>query len=84
MIRNAYDDMKAALARRIPSGAVPIWELEFHAWDAALGRHVVLGEENPPRAFVLGASNAMQKDVLRPNYRAMIEAWKSVGQYTGS
>ncbi|MCX6970919.1 MAG: hypothetical protein NTV93_12335 [Verrucomicrobia bacterium] len=39
------NDMKAALERRIPAGAVPIWELEFHAWDAASGRHVVLGEE---------------------------------------
>jgi uroporphyrinogen decarboxylase len=45
MIQNAYEDMKAALERRIPAGAVPIWELEFHAWDAASGRHVVLGEE---------------------------------------
>ncbi len=43
--RNAREDMKAALERRIPAGAVPIWEIEFHAWDAASGRHVVLGEE---------------------------------------
>ena len=42
---NTCEDMKAALERRIPAGAVPIWELEFHAWDAASGRHVVLGEE---------------------------------------
>jgi hypothetical protein len=42
---NAREDMMAALERRIPAGAVPIWELEFHAWDAASGRHVVLGEE---------------------------------------
>ena len=42
---NTRNDMKAALERRIPAGAVPIWELEFHAWDAASGRHVVLGEE---------------------------------------
>jgi hypothetical protein len=37
--------MLVALQRRKPSGAVPIWELEFHAWDAASGRHVVLGAE---------------------------------------
>lgn len=42
---NQYDDMKAALERRIPAGAAPIWEIEFHAWDAASGRHVVMGEE---------------------------------------
>ena len=39
------NDMKSALQRGRPSGTVPIWELEFHAWDAASGRHVVLGEE---------------------------------------
>ena len=39
------DDMRAALECRMPQGAVPIWELEFQAWDAASGRHVVLGHE---------------------------------------
>lgn len=39
------EDMKAALECRLPQGAVPIWELEFQAWDAASGRHVVLGHE---------------------------------------
>lgn len=39
------DDMAAALQRKGAGVAVPIWELEFHAWDAASGRHVVLGEE---------------------------------------
>ncbi len=38
------DDMRAALERRQPSGAVPIWELEFHAWDKVADRHIVLGE----------------------------------------
>jgi uroporphyrinogen decarboxylase len=37
--------MCAALERRQPSGAVPIWELEFHAWDKVVERHIVLGEE---------------------------------------
>lgn len=39
------DDMRAALECRKPQVAVPIWELEFQAWDAASGRHVVLGHE---------------------------------------
>lgn len=39
------EDMIAALERRTPAEAVPVWELEFHAWDAASGRHVVLGRE---------------------------------------
>lgn len=38
-------DMVAALRRQKPAGAVPIWEIEFQAWDAASGRHVVLGHE---------------------------------------
>jgi uroporphyrinogen decarboxylase len=37
--------MRAALERRQPSGAVPIWELEFHAWDQVTGQHIVLGQE---------------------------------------
>jgi len=39
------EDMCAALERRQPSGAVPIWELEFHAWDQVTGQHIVLGSE---------------------------------------
>ncbi len=39
------DDMKAALERRQPPGAVPVWELQFHLWDEVSGRHVVLGQE---------------------------------------
>lgn len=38
-------DLIAALQRRQPPTAVPIWELEFHAWDAVVGKHVVLGHE---------------------------------------
>ncbi len=38
-------DMIAALQHRKPAGCVPLWELEFQAWDAASGRHVILGRE---------------------------------------
>jgi uroporphyrinogen decarboxylase len=38
------DDLRAALACR-PARAVPRWELEFHAFDAVSGRHLVLGRE---------------------------------------
>lgn len=37
--------MAAALARKGTGRAVPIWELEFHAWDTASGKHVILGKE---------------------------------------
>ena len=39
------DDLFAAMECRTPPSAVPVWELEFHAWDAAFGRHVVVGRE---------------------------------------
>lgn len=32
------------------------------------------------KRFVLGASNAIQREVPEANYRAMIEAWKNYGQ----
>jgi uroporphyrinogen decarboxylase len=38
------DDLRAALACR-PVARVPRWELEFHAFDAASGRRLVLGRE---------------------------------------
>ena len=37
-------DMLAALTRRRPQ-RVPLWELEFHAYDAVSGRHMILGHE---------------------------------------
>lgn len=37
--------MIAALEKRQPAGAVPIWELEFQGWDQASGKHVTLGNE---------------------------------------
>jgi uroporphyrinogen decarboxylase len=39
------EDLVAALEKRLPSNAVPIWELEFHAWDQISQRHLVVGEE---------------------------------------
>lgn len=44
-VSSRKEDIIAALEHRQPTGAVPIWELEFHAWDAATGRHMVLGHE---------------------------------------
>jgi uroporphyrinogen decarboxylase len=38
-------DMRAALACKQPPSAVPVWELEFQAWDNVSGRHLVLGRE---------------------------------------
>jgi uroporphyrinogen decarboxylase len=38
-------DMIDALCGRQPADAVPVWELEFHLWDQASGRHIVLGQE---------------------------------------
>jgi hypothetical protein len=38
-------DFLAALQGNQPQSAVPIWELEFHAWNSFSGQRVVLGEE---------------------------------------
>ena len=35
------DDLRAALSCRQSEGTVPIWELHFHCWDQASGRHFV-------------------------------------------
>jgi uroporphyrinogen decarboxylase len=35
------DDLVAAFECRQPAGAVPIWELHFHCWDQASGKHFV-------------------------------------------
>ena len=42
---NTKQDFLAALECRQPGGAVPVWELEFQAWNAFSGRHVMLGRE---------------------------------------
>jgi uroporphyrinogen decarboxylase len=38
-------NIQAALECRQPETAVPIWELEFQAWDRVSGKHVILGSE---------------------------------------
>ncbi len=38
-------DMLDALAGKVPSGEVPIWELGFHCWDQASGKHILFGHE---------------------------------------
>jgi uroporphyrinogen decarboxylase len=62
------DDMKAALERREPLGAVPIWELEFHAWDQVTGRHIVLGKE------FCALSAAEQERALAGNVEVLLSA----------
>jgi len=42
---NKRENLIAAFEHKQPETAVPIWELEFHPWDAMSGKHVVLGKE---------------------------------------
>jgi uroporphyrinogen decarboxylase len=35
------DDLEAAFECREPEGSVPIWEIHFHCWEQASGRHFV-------------------------------------------
>jgi len=59
-------DMIDALTGQQPARAVPIWELEFHLWDQASGRHVVLGEE------FAALSSAEQERALHSNAEIML------------
>jgi len=56
---NRRNDMIAALQHRQPPTAVPIWEIEFHAWDAVSGKHMVLGQEFEALTAT-GQENAMR------------------------
>ena len=38
-------DLIAALECKKPCGAVPIWELEFHAWEKFASKAVIVGRE---------------------------------------
>ena len=42
---NKKENLIAAFEHKQPESAVPIWELEFHPWDAMSGKHVILGKE---------------------------------------
>ena len=61
------DDLKAALECRQPAGAVPIWELHFHCWEQASGRHFV------GRPEFDGLSAAERKSALASNADIIIE-----------
>jgi uroporphyrinogen decarboxylase len=65
--------MRAALQRRKPEGAAPVWELEFQAWDAASGRHVVLGHEFE------ALSSPEQEKALRANAEILVATSVEMG-----
>ena len=67
------DDLKAALECRRPQGAVPLWELEFHLWDQASGKHVVLGEE------FAGLTPTQQERALRSNAEVILSVCDEFG-----
>lgn len=63
----------AAFEKTKPVGPVPIWELEFHAWDAASGRHVVLGHE------LEALTSAEQERALHENAEIMLSVADEMG-----
>ena len=73
LLRRSIEDMVAALECRTPEESVPIWELEFHAWDAASGRHVVLGRE-----FEALSTSAREK-ALYTNAEIMLAVAEEMG-----
>ena len=70
------DDLKAALECRQPAGAVPIWELHFHCWEQASGRHFV----GRPEFDTLSA--AERKTALASNADIIIEVAENL-HYAG-
>ena len=62
-----------AFEKRKSGGAVPVWELEFHAWDAAAGRHVVLGHEFE------ALTSAEQERALHENAEIMLSVAAEMG-----
>lgn len=52
---------------------VPLWELEFHLWDQASGRHVVLGKEFE------GLTPAQQDKALHVNAEIMLSVAGDLG-----
>jgi uroporphyrinogen decarboxylase len=67
------DDMKAALEGREPTGAVPLWELEFHLWDEWSGEHLVLGRE-------FGALTPAERErALHRNAEIIVQASEEIG-----
>ena len=61
------DDLKAALECRQPEGAVPIWELHFHCWEQAAGRHFI------GRPEFDNLSEAERKSAIASNADIIIE-----------
>jgi len=67
------DDLRSALQCQQPQGAVPIWELEFHLWEAASGQHVVLGHE------FAGLTAAERERALRSNAELILSVCAELG-----
>jgi uroporphyrinogen decarboxylase len=66
-------DMVAALQRRQPPCAVPLWELEFQLWDAFSGDHLMLGQE------FSSLSGAAQQRALRRNAEIILTVCRDLG-----
>jgi uroporphyrinogen decarboxylase len=65
--------MKAALERRQPSSAVPVWEIEFHLWDQLSPIRMVLGKE------FQALSRSEQERALHTNAEVMVAVSLDVG-----
>jgi hypothetical protein len=72
MIINHKENLKAALECRQPTTAVPIWEIEFQAWDNVSGKHLILGTEFTKH------SPKEQEAVINNNAEIMISVSKQL------
>ncbi len=66
-------DMIATLQGRQPSKAVPLWEMEFHLWDAVSSRRLILGRE------FHALSPAEQEQALYTNAEIMLSVAEELG-----
>ena len=67
---NFRECMITALNGHQPDSVVPIWDIHFHAWDQASGRHLVVGREFE------SLSSLGKERALRQNSEIMVSVAK--------
>jgi hypothetical protein len=63
-------DLQAVFEGKQPAQSVPLWDLHFHAWDNASGRHLIIGREYAER------SPTEQEQALAANVEIMLSVAK--------
>jgi uroporphyrinogen decarboxylase len=73
MLKNSpKENMIAALECRQPADFVPVWEIEFQAWNNVSGKHIIFGQE------FTRLSQKEQELVINNNAEIIIETCKQL------